>query len=74
MIIYVNVKPNSLKDTVEKLDDGSYVIHTKQKAIDGKANLAVVKMLAKEFGVSYKNIHIKNPTSRKKIVHVDILP
>ena len=70
MIINVKVRPGSAFDDVEKTWDGSYLIHTKSKAIDGKANISMIKMLAKEFGVSFKNIFIKNPKSRKKIIEI----
>ena len=74
MIINVKVKPGSLHDNVKRLEDGSYLIFTRENAVGGKANVSVIKLLSKEFGVSYKNIHIKNPTSRKKIVDITILP
>lgn len=74
MIIYALVKPNSSKNSLEKNEDGSYFIETMEKAQDGKANAAVVKMLAKEFNVSYKNIKIKNPKSKRKIIELKGLP
>jgi len=70
MIINIKVKPSSLEDKLEKLSDNSYLIHVKKKAEDGRANIEVIKILSKEFGVSFKNIHIKNPTSRNKIVEI----
>lgn len=70
MIIHVKVKPNSLKDDIVKLDDGNYLIHTSAKALDGRANISVVKMLAKEFGVNFRNVLIKNPKSRNKIIEI----
>lgn len=72
MIIDVKVKPNSIKNNIEKLEDGTYVICTKERAIDCKANNSVIKMIAKEFGVSYKNILIKSPKSRKKIIEIKL--
>jgi len=70
MIIYVKVKPNSVKNRIEKMEDGTYLVFTKEKAIEGKANLEVIKILSKELGVSYKNIKIKNPRSRDKIIEI----
>lgn len=70
MIICAKVKPDSFKDYLEKNEDGSYSISTIEKAQDGKANAAVIKMLAKEFKVSYKDIKIKNPRSRRKIIEI----
>lgn len=68
--VKVKVKPGSAFDKVERMEDGSYLIHTKAKAIDGKANLSIIKMISKEFNVNFKNILIKNPKSRKKIIEI----
>lgn len=70
MIIQVNVKPNSKEEKAEKISKNEYVIWLKEKAQKGKANQELIKILCKEFRVSYKKIKIKNPTSRKKIVEI----
>ena len=70
MIINVKVKPGALADKVERLSDGSYLIYTTERAKNGKANLSVIRMIAREFGVSSKCVLIKNPRSRKKIVEI----
>ena len=70
MIIYAKVKPNSLKDEISKLEDGTYLIKTSAKALDGKANLTVIKLISKEFGVSSMAVKIKNPKSRNKIIEI----
>ena len=70
MIIKVKVKPNSREEKVEKLSEGEYVISVKEPAEDNKANIRVINLLSKELGVSYKNIKIKNPTSRDKVIEV----
>jgi len=72
MIIQVKVKPGATFDKIERMEDGSYLIYTKVKAIDGKANISIIKMLSKEFNVNFKNILIKNPKSRKKIIQITI--
>ena len=71
MIINVKVKPNSLKDEVVKIADGDYEISVREPAEDNRANIRVINLLAKEFGVSYDKIKIKNPKSRKKIVEIE---
>jgi uncharacterized protein YggU (UPF0235/DUF167 family) len=70
MIINVRVKPNSKEDSLEKTESGEYLANISEKAEDNKANIGLIKMLSKEFNVSYKNIKIKNPSSRKKIVEI----
>jgi len=70
MIIHVKVKPSALCNKIEKLTDGTYLIYTTERAKNGKANLSVIRMIAREFGVSSKCVLIKNPRSRKKIVEI----
>jgi uncharacterized protein YggU (UPF0235/DUF167 family) len=72
MIINVKVKPNSRVERIEKRSDGGYVISVKEPAKDNKANIRVINMLSKELNVSYKNIKIKNPTSRDKVIEISI--
>ena len=71
MIIHTNVRPNSKESKIEKVSNDEYSVWLKEKPIDGKANTALVKILSKEFNVSYKNIKIKNPRSKKKIVEIN---
>ena len=53
MKISVHLKPNSRhREEVVMNDDGSLTVYTKAPAIEGRANLATVKLLAKYFGVS----------------------
>ena len=71
MIIYISVKPNSKEQKVEKINEKEYKISLKEKPIEGKANIALIKILSREFNVCYKKIKILNPSSRKKIVEID---
>lgn len=57
--IDIAVKPGSRVDSIEKIGD-EYIVRTKARAIDGKANEAVVRLLAEYFGV---------PKTRIKLVH-----
>ena len=70
MIIYVDIKPGAREEKIEKIKDNEYKILLKERAEDGKANKRLINLLAGEFGVSFKNIIIKNPTSRKKIIEI----
>lgn len=71
MILHINVKPNSKEEKVEKISEGEYKICLKEPARDGKANIALIKMLSKKFNVDFRKITILNPRSRKKIVEID---
>jgi len=70
MLIRVKVKPNSKEERVEKISDNEYKIDIKEPAENNRANIRVINIMAKELGVSYKNIKIKNPASRNKVIEV----
>ena len=70
MKIFVKVKTQAFEDRLEKVDDSNYLAFVKARPIDNKANLTLVKLFAKEFNVSAKDVVIKNPTSRKKIIEI----
>lgn len=70
MILYVKVKPGSSKERIERISDNEFRVELKERAQDGKANRRLINLLAKEFGVSVKDVRIKNPKSRKKIVEI----
>jgi len=70
MIICVRVKPNSGKEKLIELGNGEYAVYLKEKAEDGKANIALIRLLSKKFNRSYKDIKIKNPRSRKKVIEI----
>ena len=71
VIINVKVKPGSKEEKIEKISDFEYEIWVKEQAKDNKANIHVINLLVKEFGVSYDKIKIKNPKSRKKIIEIE---
>lgn len=51
-IVVVRVKPGSRKGPlVEVGDDGALTIYVQERAVDGKANEAVTKLLAEHLGV-----------------------
>jgi uncharacterized protein YggU (UPF0235/DUF167 family) len=70
MIIKVNAKPGAKEEKVERISAEEYNVWLKERAEDGKANKRLLNLLAREFGVSFRDIKIKNPKSRKKIVEI----
>lgn len=73
MKISVQLKPNSRhREEVVTNDDGSLTIYTKAPAIEGRANLAAVKLLAKHFGVAPSKVKIVcGAASKYKVFEVD---
>lgn len=71
MRISVTVKPRAKEENIQILSDTDYVVSVKPPAIDGKANVAVVKLLAKHFNISSANVKIlQGFNSRKKVVDI----
>ena len=73
MKISVLIKPNSRhREEVVVGDDGVLTIYTKAPAIEGRANLAAVKLLAKHFGVAPSKVKlVRGATSKYKVFEVD---
>lgn len=73
-LIYIKVSPNASREKVEgevvDVDGKVWLsVRVMQPAEGGKANDAVIKLLAKELGVAQKSLTIiKGETSRFKIV------
>jgi len=73
MKISVHLKPNSRhREEVVTNDDGSLTIYTKAPAIEGRANVAAAKLLAKYFDVSSSKLKLLcGATSKYKVFEVD---
>ena len=67
-IVVVRVKPGSKKGPlVETGADGELTIYVREQAVDGKANAAVVRLLAEYLGVPRSRIELASgATSRTK--------
>jgi hypothetical protein len=66
--VVVRVKPGSRKGPlVEVDDDGALTVYVPERAVDGKANAAVVRLLAEHFGVSRSEVElVSGATARLK--------
>jgi uncharacterized protein (TIGR00251 family) len=56
MKITVQVKPNSKKEAIEKLEDGSYLVRVGVPPVEGRANARVIELLAEFLGVPKSRI------------------
>lgn len=73
MKIIVKAKPNSHRDSIEKVDELNYVVCVTAPPVDGKANAAIIKLLAQHFGVSPSLVEIiSGHFARMKVVEVHI--
>lgn len=74
MKIEVRVKPNSRVEEVVQEEHG-LVVRVKEPPVEGRANRAVTKLLARHYGVPESQISIlKGFTSRNKLVEVPDTP
>ena len=69
MKIKIKLHPNSSQEKIEKISDENFEVWLKEKPIDNKANIELIKLLKKYFG---KSVKIKNGfTSRNKIIEIE---
>lgn len=67
----VRVKPNSRDETFEEQDDGSWLARIKDPPVDGKANAALIALVADRFGVRKSQVSIRSgATGRRKLVEI----
>jgi hypothetical protein len=70
MKIQVKVKPNSRTEELSREGDG-FVVKVKEPPKEGKANQAVIKLLAQHFGVPQSQVRILSGfRSRDKVIEV----
>ncbi len=72
MKISIKVKPSSKKGSfVQPSLTGELLVYVKEPAQDGKANQAIIKLLADYYEVSKSQVRIcSGHTSRNKIVEI----
>lgn len=73
MNIQAKIHPGTRKpEGVVKGEDGTYAVYTKARAVDGKANAAAVKLVAKYFGVPQSHVRLtRGATSRMKTFEIE---
>ncbi|MDH6247847.1 DUF167 domain-containing protein [Mycobacterium sp. OTB74] len=66
MVISVRVKPGSRKGPlVEVGDDDTLTVYVREPAVDGKANAAVIQVLAEHFGVPRSRVELVSGASAR---------
>ena len=73
MKISVHIKPNSRhREEVVKNDNDTLTVYVKAPAIEGRANAAAIKLLAKHFKVAPSKVKlVRGATSKYKIFEID---
>ena len=73
MKISVHIKPNSRhREEVVKNGDDTLTVYVKAPAIEGRANAAAIKLLAKHFKVAPSKVKlVRGAASKYKIFEID---
>lgn len=68
----LKVKPGSRVEQLLELDDGSWLARIKAPPVDGKANAALIALVARHFGLRKAQVHIKSGAAgRSKLVQLE---
>jgi uncharacterized protein len=71
IVLAVRVHPGAGRDAVTVLGDGSLDVLLRARAADGKANEALVELLADRLGMRRREVEIvRGAHARKKLVQV----
>jgi uncharacterized protein (TIGR00251 family) len=71
MRIYLKVIPRASQNKIEKISEGEYRVRLTAPPVDGKANEALIKLLAEYFDVSKSSISIIGGKSmQRKMVDI----
>ena len=72
MKISVHIKPNSRhREEVVKNDNDTLTVYVKAPAIEGRANAATIKLLAKYFGVASSKVKlVRDAASKYKLFDI----
>ena len=75
MLVTTTLKPNSKhREEVVMGDDGNLMVFTKSPAVEGRANEAATRLLAKYYGVSKSRVRlVRGHTSKHKVFEIDTL-
>ena len=61
--LLVKVKPNARENSIRQFEDGTWIAEVKAPPKDGKANRALIKVIAKQFNVTKSQVSIKRGKS-----------
>ncbi len=71
MKITVHAHPLASEEKIEKITENEYRVYVKKPPVQGRANKAIVKLLAQYFSVELSDVRIViGYTSRHKIIEI----
>ena len=66
MRIFIKARPNSKKDMVKKIGESNFIVSVTEPPIDGRANEAIAKALARHFGIISSRVSLVSGFSSKQ--------
>lgn len=73
MRIFVKAKPDFGEEYIEKVDDSHFIVAVKEPPIHGRANSAIIRVLAGYFKISISQVRlIRGFRERNKIFEIKI--
>lgn len=71
MRLFVTVKANARTESIEVVDETHFVVAVKAQPIEGKANTAVTKVLARQLGIAPSRLTLRSgATGKRKVFEV----
>lgn len=71
MIIHVKAKPDGYEDKVEKIDEAHFIVETRERPVNNRANRAITALVARYCGVDLSRVRlIKGFRERNKIFEI----
>ncbi len=69
----ISVKPNAKASSLEEQPDGTWIARIAAPPVDGKANAALIELVARHFSLRKNQVSIKiGQGSRRKLVDLDL--
>ncbi len=71
MLLIVTVKPGSKKPGIEKQDEDHWTVRLRERAVEGRANAALIQAVAAELGVAPSRVRfVRGEKSRTKTLEI----
>jgi len=71
MKIFVKAKPSAKEEKIKKVSETNFIVWVKESPIKGKANAAIVEVIAGHFNVTPSQVHLlAGSSSRQKIFEI----
>jgi len=71
MKIFIRAYPNANKERIEKIDENHYSVWVKEPPVKGKANQAIINVLAEYFKIAPSRVKIVSGyASRQKTIEI----